>query len=124
VGTIFLTITETEAPYYTTTKLSQNRATAMVPTNITISSDRKNLYIMMVNGSWQNSYPVEITINNLKPSASEAVYLSSDDQNGNPLVKKNDFVKSLSIKSTATNNDATITYTIPAHSIVFAKITK
>jgi len=104
-------------PYY------ENKDTSLplVPAMATISKDGNTLYLMLVNGSWKNSYPASINIKGFASQKHNAVLLTHDDINADPEIKeKSEFVKDLAIS----RDGDKLAFEIPAHSIAFITLNK
>lgn len=107
------------APWYTPEKgvFTQRDASGpLTPMLASLSSSGDKLFIVVVNGSWQRLVPCTINLKNFAAESVSGVYLSDDDRDASPLVKRReDFVKPLSPEI----QDRVLRCTLPPHSAVF-----
>lgn len=110
------------APYYTPSAaggLSERPADyagPMTPALVTLSKDRKSLYLVVANGSWDRAVPCSLTVRDFVPSRAVGTVLSSSDLDGKPLLeRKEDAIADLPVSLAGSR----VTCTIPAHSVVF-----
>lgn len=89
------------------------------PAMASVSEDGQNLYLMLVNGSWSQAAPCDISISSFPIATAEGVILSHDDPEAHPLLRsKEEFVNPLTIQ----RSDTTLRFTLPPHSVVFIKV--
>jgi alpha-L-arabinofuranosidase len=109
------------APYYTPTKetdaqLAGSYAGPVTPALVTLSQDRKTMYVMIANGSWTQTVPCKLSWKGFNAAGAEGVLLTSSDRDAKPLLeRKEDFVQPLAVETTAT----TMSYQVPPHSVSF-----
>lgn len=109
------------APYYTPTKetdaqLTGSYAGPVTPALVTLSQDRKTMYVMIANGSWTQTVPCKMSWKGFTAAGAEGVLLTSGDRDAKPLLeRKEDFVQPLAVETTAT----TMSYQVPPHSVSF-----
>jgi len=92
----------------------------LTPVLATLSDDSSRLFVMVVNGSWEQSVPARLRLAGFTPQACTAVVLRHDDLNAHPLLTHDeDFVGTIPVTITGD----TLTLTLPAHSITFLTLT-
>ncbi len=113
------------APYYTPSAadgLSDRPADCagpMTPALVTLSKDRKRVYLVVANGSWDRSVPCALTIRNFDVARATGLVLTHPDIDGKPLLeRKEDAIADLSVALAGPR----MTCTIPAHSVVFVTL--
>jgi len=91
----------------------------ITPTLATISEDGKTIYLIIANGSWDQSTPCRVNFRNFEVNSAAGTVLSHPDPNGKPLLeRKEDAVTELSVMA----DEKHITCTIPEHSVVFLMV--
>jgi hypothetical protein len=110
------------APYYSPAAGDDSSLKAgeyagpQTPVLATVSADRKTLYLMIANGSWDQRTPCAVTLQHFAARGAEAVLLSSSDPNAKPLLeRREDFVQDLPVRVSA----ASLACTLPPHSVAF-----
>ena len=111
---------EGTAPYYTPVNedvpYHKSYPGPMTPALATLSADGHELYLVIANGSWNQSYPCSVTTKGFSAKSGIGVLLSNDDLNGNPLLKhKEDAISDLPVTLEGTR----MTCHVPPHSVVF-----
>ncbi|MBI4977078.1 MAG: carbohydrate binding domain-containing protein [Spirochaetes bacterium] len=110
------------APFYTIKKArtkTEGTDITATPAIITATADGKRIYAMLVNGMWAKEYPASITVNNFALKTATGILLTHDDTNALPILdRKEDFVKPF---APAVSGNS-LTFTLPAHAIVFLKL--
>ena len=113
------------APYYTpaaTDGLSDrpsDYAGPVTPALVTLSRDRKSLYLVVANGSWDRAVPCSLDMRNFGPARVSGIVLTSPDIDGKPLLqRKEDAIADLPV----TLAGRRVTCTIPPHSVVFLTV--
>jgi len=107
------------APYSNPVEPPEAPSGPITPALATIDEDGKTIYLIIANGSWDQSIPSRISFRNFKPDSATGTVLSHSDPDGKPLLeRKEDFVSELPV----TVANQYITCTIPAHSIVFLTV--
>jgi len=91
----------------------------LTPVLATQSKDKKHLYLVMANGSWDRSIPCRAKVANFKAARAEGILLTHSNLDGKPLLqRKEEAVTPLSVS--VTNQE--VTCTLPPHSVVFITI--
>jgi len=91
----------------------------LTPVLVTLSTDRKNMHVMVVNASWDKTVPCEMKWRNFTAAGAEAYVLSSSDPDARPLLEHDeDFVKLVDPPVTPEG----MTYDVPPHSVTFIRI--
>ncbi|MBU0608451.1 MAG: hypothetical protein KKI08_11235 [Armatimonadetes bacterium] len=91
----------------------------MTPVLATLSADGKTVYVVIANGSWDQTVPCQIGWSHFTAVGSEAYVLSDSNPDGKPLLDSDDdFVKLL---DPPTKPDG-LTYDVPPHSVTFIRI--
>jgi len=110
------------APYYTPSAADglsdrpTDYAGPMTPALVTLSKDRKSLYLVVANGSWNRAAPCTVNVRTFDPVRAAGILLINDDLDGKPLLqRKEDAIAELPV----TLAGPRVTCTIPAHSVVF-----
>ena len=107
------------APYSTPAEPPEAPSGPITPALATISEDGKTIYLVIANGSWDQSIPLRVSFRDFEPDGISGTVLSHPDPDGKPLLeRKEDFVSELPV----TVADQHITCTVPAHSIVFLTV--
>lgn len=89
------------------------------PLLATRSEDGAELYLVLVNGSWDGAVPFGVTVRNFAAGHASAVCLSSSDPDGKPLLeRKEDFVGDLPLQLSGDR----LTGVLPPHSAVFVTL--
>jgi alpha-L-arabinofuranosidase len=114
-------------PYYTTKNLTgsyyQNIDVPMTPVLVTINSNKSELYCVVVNGSWENEYPFEMSVSNFTADSGSGVRLSSDNIDASPILNdKSEFVSAFTPKVTTKSAESTLSFTLQPHSVVFVTL--
>ena len=112
------------APYYTpsTGEGLSDRPTdcsgPVTPVVVSLSEDKKSVYLIVANGSWDRAVPCSLTVRHLDLARATGLVLSHPDIDGKPLLqRKEDAVSDLLV--TLAGQRATCV--IPPHSVVFLK---
>jgi len=93
----------------------------LTPALATIEKDGNTIYLVIVNGSWDQSVPCSVRVANFAIANAEGVYLSQDDRNARPLLaSKADAVRDLPV----TVASGCVTCTLAPHSADFITLTK
>lgn len=111
------------APYYTVTgdpRLPDGSWSGpLTPVLVTLSENRKTLYAVIANGSWDQTVPCQLNWQGFRAAGAEAYQLSSDDLDAKPLLDDDQaFVKLLDPTTTETG----LTLEVPPHSVMFVRI--
>ena len=108
------------SPYHTPQRADQLALSMpLTPALATISQDRRTLFLIVVNGSWNRPVPFQVELRHFQPGQLTGVLLSHDDPDGKPLVeRKEEFVHDF--PATITGN--ILRGTIPAHAVVFLSV--
>ena len=124
VGTQVLPMAGT-APYYTTAKsdpqYDKQFSGPVTPALATLSADGRQLYLVIANGSWSQSFPCTVTTKGFSAQTASGVLLSNDDLDAHPLLqRKEDAISDLPV--TVEGNK--MTCKVPQHSVVFITLNK
>ena len=125
VGQWVLPISGT-APYQIVSNRMENSLPSispgpLTPVLATSSADGKTIYMVIANGSWDNSFPLRAQFKGFASGKVNTVSLSQPSMDSNPLVdRKEDVVSALD----AQFKNGLLTATLPAHSVSFITITK
>ncbi len=110
------------APYYTPSAadgLSDrpvDLAGPVTPTLVTLSQDRKSLYLVVANGSWDRAVPCTLSLRRFDAARATGILLTNDDLDGKPLLQRKEAaVTGLPV----TLAGPRVTCTVPAHSVAF-----
>jgi len=113
------------APYYhpveadSVNSLSVTPSGPITPTLATISEDRKTIYLVIANGSWDKPIPCNVDFQNFEIGSVVGTVLSNPDPDGKPLLeRKDDVITELPVMADKNH----ITCTIPEHSVVFLMV--
>lgn len=116
---------EGTAPYYTPAAGDDPLAKPgafggpLTPLLTTLSQDGNELYLVLANGSWDQTVPLRVTLRNFPVRLVSAVCLSSSDPDAKPLLeRREDFVSDLPLHLT----DGRLTGDLPPHSAVFVTL--
>lgn len=114
--------TKGTAPWYQPPKTEDPAGTLsgpLTPAVAMASEDGRTVFVVAANGSWSRSVPAKVTLSGFRPVEATATCLSADDPDGKPLVtRRDDVVRSLP----CTIAGSEVTWTCPAHSVVFLQI--
>ncbi|MEI6502260.1 MAG: hypothetical protein WCP21_14690 [Armatimonadota bacterium] len=115
--------TEGTAPFYTVqgdSRLANGSYSGpLTPALVTLSKDRKTMYAVIANGSWDQTVPCEMTWKGFRAAGSEAYQLSSDNLDAKPLLDDDQaFVSLFDPKTT----EGGLTCDVPPHSVTFIRI--
>jgi hypothetical protein len=110
------------APYYTLAAGDDRFFNAgelpgpLTPTLATLSADKKSVYVVIANASWDKAIPCRIDLHNFEAKSANAIALSQRDPEGHPLVeRKEEAISQLPV--TFTGQRANLM--LPARSVVF-----
>jgi len=104
------------SPYYTGLSERGLYKSPKAPVLITISEDRKTLFVIAANGTWDEDIPLVISLKGGKPGRSEQVLLSHDNRDASPmLTDTSQLVHSHDVK---VDTDSVQTL-LPRHSVLF-----
>jgi hypothetical protein len=93
----------------------------LTPVLATLSADSSRLFVMVVNGSWEQGVPARVRLAGFTPQSCTAVVLRHDDLAAHPLLAHDEeFVGTIPVTITGD----TLTCTLPSHSITFLTLTK
>jgi hypothetical protein len=114
---------EGTAPYYKPAKedaaYNKQYPGPMTPALATLSADGRQLYLVIANGSWSQSFPCSVTTKGFSAQTASGVLLSHDDLDAHPLLqRKEDAISDLPV----TLAGAKMTCTVPPHSVVFISL--
>ena len=116
-GDVALDITGT-APWHEAVETPEASG-PITPALVTLSDDGREMDIIITNGSWQDDYPCTVTLVNFQTANAIGRCLSQENRDADPLVDREaDVVRGLPVDIAGTK----ISFTVPAHSIVFAKL--
>ncbi|MCE5237674.1 hypothetical protein LLH23_04195 [bacterium] len=114
------------APYYTpaegddpTFRPGTAPSGPLTPVLVTLSEDRKTMYVIIANGSWDKTVPCKIGWSHFTAAGSEAYVLSDGNPDGKPLVEDDAAFASLADPPTKPDG---LTYDVPPHSVTFIMI--
>jgi len=113
------------APYYTPAEGDDSTMKPgaypgpMTPVLATLSTDGKTMYVMIANGSWNQTVPCKIGWSHFTAVGSEAYVLSDGNPDGKPLLDSDDAFVSLADPPTKPDG---LTYDVPPHSVTFIRI--
>lgn len=107
------------APFYTPPPGSADAAREsgpLTPVLATRSRDKKTVFVMLANGSWDRSIPCRIHLRRWGTGPITGLRLSDSNPDGNPLLnRKEDFVSDFPVSIA----HGEIACTLPPHSVVF-----
>jgi hypothetical protein len=110
--------TDGVAPYYQPRR-EVDRARfggPLTPVLATLSTDEREIYLVIANGSWTRAVPCRIRVQHFAMGGATGVLLTNDHLDGSPLLdRKEEAVSTLSISTEASG----VTFTLPAHGVVF-----
>ena len=113
--------TDGTARYHKGTYRGIERRGPITPVLATLSADGRELYLVVVNGSWRAAQPCRVTLRNFAAAAAAGVVLSHDDPDGHPRSeRKADFVTDLPVRVDA----GELSCTIPPHAVAFVRVTQ
>ena len=93
----------------------------LTPVLATLSRDSKEIYLVIANGSWSQSFPCSVATKGFNARSSSGVLLSNGDADGNPLLQcKEDAISDFPV----TVNGTQMTCKVPPHSVVFITLRK
>ncbi len=110
--------TDGVAPYYQPSQEADRARFGgpLTPALATLSKDRRDIYLVIANGSWTRPVPCHIRLRHFPVGLASGVLLTSDHLDGAPLLeRKEDAVRSLPVAQEADS----VVCTLPAHSVVF-----
>ena len=124
VGTQMLPM-EGTAPYYTPVNgddpYNKQYSGPVTHALATLSADGRQLYLVIANGSWSQTYPCSVTTKGFIAKSANGMLLSNDDLDGNPLLqRKEDAISDFPVTMEATK----MTCKVPPHSVVFITLGK
>ncbi len=91
----------------------------LTPTLATLGADRKTLYLIIANASWEKVVPCRVALRNFAAKSAGAIVLSQRDPEGHPLVdRKEEAISELPVA--LKGNDASLS--VPARSVAFVKL--
>jgi hypothetical protein len=93
------------------------------PAMATLSDDGTKLQLMVVNGSWSLSFPMQVSLKGFAPATATGVVLSSDDRTASPVVSQAAFVSNFPV-TVGGPGQSSLTATLPPHAIVFITVTR
>jgi len=109
------------APYYqpVSEAYDQEAAGPYTPTLVTMNAGGDTLYFVIANGSWQRSFPCRVDLEGFPAGEAEAMALSQQDKDANPLVdRREDVIAPVPVEL----SERRMELTIPAHSVVFITV--
>ncbi|MDD5676297.1 MAG: hypothetical protein PHC61_19145 [Chitinivibrionales bacterium] len=124
MGNWLLANTVNNIPVYMTTSLSVNKNVPMTPALISVSEDNKNVFIIMVNGSWTASYSAGVNIGGFIAASASGICCSSSDTKASPIVSQAAFSSTLAVNTTVYGPNSRVNFTIPPHAAVFIKVSQ
>ena len=93
----------------------------VTPVLATLSADGSQLYLVIANGSWSQTFPCSVTTKGFSAKSANGVLLSNNDLDGNPLLqRKEDAISDLPVTLKGTG----MTCSVPPHSVVFITLEK
>jgi hypothetical protein len=117
IGETVLTTAGT-APWHRATQPDDRPALdgPLTPMLATLSKDEREMYFVVVNGSWSRSVPCHVGISHFAPGSVTGIELSQDGPDAAPLLKrKEDAVTEFPL----TLREGALDFTVPAHSVLF-----
>ena len=109
------------APYHTPPAHDRAFAAPLTPAVATLSSDSRQLHLIIANGSWEKSIPGSVTIDGFSAGVVSAAALSHSDADAHPMVeRKADVVKGLHVEQHGQN----LNFVLPPHSVVFITVNR
>ncbi len=109
-----------QAPYHPDPRDAAAPGFPLTPVLATLSADSSQLFVMVVNGSWEQNVPTSLRLDGFKPRACTAVMLRHDDLAAHPLLThEEEFVGTIPV--TITGNR--LTCTLPSHAVTFFMLT-
>ncbi len=88
------------------------------PMLATISNDRKYLYLIVANGTWNHDYPAQVSLSNFSPKAAVGIWVSQSDKDADPVVyTEADAIGVLPV--TVSGN--TLSFTMSAHTVAYIR---
>ncbi len=110
-----------QAPYHPDPRDAAAPGFPLTPVLATLSADSSRLFVMVVNGSWEQSVPARLRLTGFTPRACKAVVLRHDDLAAHPLLAHDEeFVGTIPVTITG----ETLSFDLPSHSIIFLTLTK
>jgi len=107
------------APYHEGAASGRAYRGPLTPMVATLSADEQQLYLIVANGSWQQTVPAQVTLRGLVPRHGTGVVLSHADPDGDPFLNRRDeLVHDLEIEI----QGAQLTAKLPPHSVAFLTI--
>ncbi len=91
------------------------------PPLVTVNSNKTEMYLMVANGDWKNDCPCNMTVTGMNITSISAVVLNNGDANASPWIhQQSEFVSPQAMTLATTAGQSKISFTLPAHSVVFA----
>ena len=104
------------APYYSP---EGKPSGPLTPILATLSKDGRTLYLVAVNASWDRKIPASVELRGFTPVRIQAVTLSQDNKDANPLVdRREDAVSKLPVTVTGSR----LTFELPPHCAAFIEV--
>lgn len=91
----------------------------LTPVLVTLRADRKWMYAVIANGSWDKVVPCKMTWSGFRARGAEAYVLSNDNLDAKPLLDKDDDLVTLAAPPTT---ETGLSYQVPPHSVTFIAI--
>ena len=113
------------APYHSPAKDGGEKDSAgtgpTTPVLATLSKDGRELYLVIANGSWSQSFPCSMTTQGFTAKSAAGLLLSHHDLDANPLLQhKEDAISALPVSVKGEQ----VTCRVPPHSVVFITLAK
>jgi hypothetical protein len=107
------------APFHEWKSGEKTGAMPLTPVLATLSADGKELYLVIVNGSWNKAVPCAATLQHFAAVKAKALVLTQESMDADPLIAREaDVVSELPVKI----EDGTLRCTVPPHAAVFITV--
>jgi len=111
---------EGTAPFHTGRVGKTEVKGPLTPALVTASEGNREVYVVVANGSWDNSYPCRIAFRGFLPHKALGITLSHSDPDAHPFVDRAaDVLGDLSVAIAGGN----LSFTLPPHSVAFITLT-
>jgi len=91
----------------------------LTPVLATLSADRREIYLIVANGSWTRAAPSHVALDHFSAVSAEGVILSQKTLDANPLLKKKeDAVANFPVAV----HEGALDFTLPPHSVLFITV--
>jgi hypothetical protein len=108
------------APWHKSVQRGQDVSGPLTPVLATASDDGRRLYLVMVNGSWNQAVPCRLTVRNFPAARAIGTVLSHPEPDGKPFLdRKEEAVSALTVQLDASGE---LRCTLPPHSASFITV--